>query len=38
MAGRALAGTILWISLIASLAVFLIARFLYPDEPRRPGE
>ena len=36
--GRALAGTILWISVIVSLVVFLTARYLYPDEPRRPGE
>jgi hypothetical protein len=36
--GRALAATILWISIIVSLGVFLIARYLYPDEPRRPGE
>lgn len=33
--GRALAGTILWISVIASLAVFLAARYLFPDEPPR---
>jgi hypothetical protein len=36
--GRALAGTILWISIIVSLAVCLVARYLYPDEPGRPGE
>jgi hypothetical protein len=35
--GRALAGTILWISVIASLAVLLAARYLFPDEPPRPG-
>jgi hypothetical protein len=33
--GRALARTILWISVIASLAVFLAARYLFPDEPPR---
>ena len=33
--GRALAGTILWISVIASVAVFLTARYLFPDEPPR---
>jgi hypothetical protein len=36
--GRALAETIFWISLFASLAVFLIARYLYPDEPRKSDE
>ncbi|HTN29156.1 MAG TPA: hypothetical protein VL180_15355 [Burkholderiales bacterium] len=34
--GRALASTILWISIAVSLAVFLVARYLFPDEPVRP--
>jgi hypothetical protein len=33
--GRALASTILWISVIASLALFLTARYLFPDKPHR---
>ena len=35
--GKALAGTILWISVIASLAVLLVARYLFPNEPPQPG-
>ena len=34
--GKALAGTILWISVITALAVFLVARYLFPSEPRQP--
>ena len=35
--GKALAGTILWISVIASLAVLLVAQYLFPNEPPHPG-
>lgn len=34
--GRALASTIFWISIALSLAVFLVARYLFPTEPGRP--
>jgi hypothetical protein len=34
--GKALAGTILWISVFAALAVLFIARYLFPDEPPPP--
>ena len=35
--GRALAGTILWLSVIASLIVLLVGRYLFPNEPPAPG-
>jgi hypothetical protein len=31
--GTALASTVLWISVIVSLSVFMAARYLFPDEP-----
>jgi len=33
--GRALAGTIFWISIALSLALFLVARYLFPNKPPR---
>ena len=34
--GRALAGTVLWLALIVSLALFMGGRYLYPDDPNEP--
>ena len=35
--GRALATTVLCLTLIVSLAMFMGARYLYPEEPDNPG-
>lgn len=34
--GRPLAGTILWISVIVSVALFFIAGYVFPNNPRQP--